>query len=184
MPEVVMNKDTVYPYILTTAIVITSAVLISLKSYDAKSGEIDTQAENEAIEAHVAKLDKINYLPSLLPLIIENSDVVELDQQQIDTLIAWRTENREKVLASMNAIVKKRVALKQAALSPDNSAESLVELQNDIFRLQRDVLNYKLSCRDLVIDTFNQNNWEGFYMVLASEGYAVDMPQLQVAESM
>ena len=40
-------------------------------------------------------------------------------------------------------------------------------MQNEIFRLQRQMLNYKLSCRDLVINTFNTANWEEFFLVLA-----------------
>jgi len=30
------------------------------------------------------------------------------------------------------------------------------------------MLNYKLSCRDLVINTFNSTNWEDFFLVLAN----------------
>lgn len=43
-------------------------------------------------------------------------------------------------------------------------------------------MEYKLSCRELVIDTFDRNNWDGFYFVLAEMGMDVSLPELYVAQ--
>lgn len=176
-----MIKETAYPFIIIAIIIITTAVVLTQRLDYVNSSKLYQQDLDEQAEVYLAKLDKINYLPSLLPVILNNSDIIELDQKQIDTLTSWRTENREKVIATMNQIVKKRAELKRVALSPGTSAHKLVALQDDIFKLQRDVMNYKLSCRDLVIKTLNADNWDGLYMVLADEGYAFDLPQTQVA---
>jgi len=126
---------------------------------------------------YIEKLDKINFLPSLLPVIIENSDIIELSDEQLDRLLEWRSKNRDEVIATMNEIARKRVKIKEAALSPDISSARLIQMQNDVFRLQREVLEYKLSCRDLVINTFNRNNWEGFFMVLADKEMGITIPE-------
>ena len=130
----------------------------------------------------VEKLYKINFLPSLLPVIIENSDVIELTDEQLHTLLEWRKINREDVIATMNEVARKRVEIKEAALSPGISSARLIQMQNDVFRLQREILEYKLSCRDLVIDTFTQHNWEGFFLVLAEEEMGVTIPELYISK--
>ena len=136
----------------------------------------DDENEHLEIETYVSKLDKINYLPSLLPVIMENSDVIELSDEQMETLLAWRESNRLDIISAMNDVVKKRIAIKEAALSPDVSSARLIQMQNEAFRVQREILEYKLSCRDLVVDTFNRENWEGFYFVLAEQGMGIELP--------
>jgi hypothetical protein len=142
----------------------------------------DDENEQLEIETYVSKLDKINYLPSLLPVIIENSDVIELSDEQMETLLAWRESNRLDVINAMNDVVQKRVAIKEAALSPDISSARLIQMQNDAFRVQREILEYKLSCRDLVIDTFNRENWEGLYLVLAEQGMGIELPDTYLSK--
>lgn len=153
----------------------TFIILISVTS----SAVAATNNDEINIDRHknLEKLDKINFLPSLLPVILENSDVIELSDKQVDTLLEWRKINREDVIAAMNEIARKRVQIKEAALSPDIPSARLIQMQNEVFRLQRVVLEYKLSCRDLVISTFNKNNWEGFYLVLAEHEMGVTLPE-------
>lgn len=143
----------------------------------------ETESHERKIEKYqyIEKLDKINFLPSLLPVIIENSDVIELTDKQLEVLLKWRDKNRETVIATQNEIARKLVEIKAAALSPDTSSARLIQMQNDVFRLQREVLEYKLSCRDLVINTFNKNNWEGFFLVLADKEMGVTLPELYIS---
>ena len=129
----------------------------------------DLSDSDRLLEKHAEKLDKINYLPALLPVILDNRDVIELTEIQVNTLLTWRENNREDVIAVMNEIVHKRVEIKKAALSPEVTASTLMKMQSDVFSLQRKVLESKLSCRDLVINTFDRNNWDGFYFVLAEQ---------------
>jgi hypothetical protein len=135
-------------------------------------------AEQQAlkIESSIEKLDRINYLPNLLPVILKNRDFIGLTDEQVTLLEEWRSTNREAMLARMQEIASKRIEIKQAALSPTVSAARLQQMQNDIFRLQREILEYKLSCRDHVVRTFNEENWDSFFMVLADEGMGVQLP--------
>lgn len=142
----------------------------------------DLSDSDRLLEQHAEKLDKINYLPALLPVILDNRDVIELTDDQFNTLLTWREINREDVIAVMNEIVRKRVEIKKAALSPEVTASTLMKMQSDVFSLQRKVLEYKLSCRDLVINTFDRNNWDGFYFVLAEQGMDVPLPELYMAQ--
>ena len=128
------------------------------------------------ISSSIEKLDKINYLPNLLPVILNNKDFIGLTEEQIGKLEDWRRENRQPMLAAMKQAAVKRVEIKQAALSPTISSARLQQMQNDIFRLQRQILEYKLSCRDNVVRTFNDENWTSFFMVLADEDIGVSVP--------
>ena len=156
----------------------TFIILISVSS--SAFAATDSDEINIVHHQYIGKLDKINFLPSLLPVILENSDVIELSDKQVETLLEWRKVNREDVIATMNEIARKRIEIKQAALSPDISSARLIQMQNEVFRLQRIVLEFKLSCRDLVISTFNKDNWEGFYLVLAENGMGVTLPEQYV----
>lgn len=132
--------------------------------------------EKPDFHSSIEKLDRINYLPALLPVIFRHSEFIGLTEDQLETLEHWRTENRQPMLHAMEQIAHKRIEIKQAALSPSVSSGRLQQMQNEIFRLQREVLDYKLSCRDHVLQTFNEENWISFYMVLADEDIGVPVP--------
>jgi hypothetical protein len=131
---------------------------------------------NANIESSIEQLDKITHLPNLLPVILENRDFIGLTEEQVAELDNWRNENREPMLAAMKEIARKRVAIRQAAISPTVSSARLQQMQNEIFRLQREVLQYKLSCRDHIVRTFNDENWTSFFMVLADKDIGVSLP--------
>lgn len=131
---------------------------------------------------YIEKLDKINFLPSMLPVIIENSDIIELTDKQMRALLEWRKNNRQGAIETMNEIMRKRLEIKEAAFSPNVSSAKLIVMQNDVFRLQRELFEYKLSCRDLVINTFNRNNWEDFFLVLADKEMGVTLPDLYISK--
>jgi len=69
----------------------------------------------------------------------------------------------------------------EAALNPNVSAARIEQMQSEIFRLQRKVLDYKLSCRELVIHTLDNDNWDGFMLVLAEKNIAVPLPTVTTA---
>ena len=154
--------------LLTTILLFTSQ--LSFAGSTVNQGTLD-------IDLSIEKLDNINYLPSLLPVIIRHKDFIGLTDEQLGKLEGWRKQNREPMLAAMKEAALKRVEIKQAALSPTVSSARLQQMQNDIFRLQREILEYKLSCRDHVVQTFNNENWDSFFMVLAEEDIGVSIPE-------
>ena len=113
----------------------------------------------------------------MLPIIIENRDFIGLTDEQVDALKQWRANNLKPMLATMEEIARKRIELMEHALAPNVSAARLQQMQNHIFRLQREVLDYKLSCREHVVKTFTDENWNSFYMVLADKEIGVSMPE-------
>jgi hypothetical protein len=124
----------------------------------------------------IQKLDKVNYLPNLLPMIIDNQEYIGLTQEQVDSLDEWQKTYTAPMVGVMQKIVSKRIEIKQAAFSPTVSSSRLIQMQNEIFRLQREVIEYKLSCREQIIRTFNDENWINFFIVLAEEGMAITVP--------
>ena len=154
--------------LLTTILLFTSQLSFAGSTVNQGAQDIDSS---------IKKLDNINYLPSLLPVIIRHKDFIGLTDEQLGKLERWRKQNREPMLAAMKEAALKRVEIKQAALSPTVSSARLQQMQNDIFRLQREILEYKLSCRDHVVQTFNNENWDSFFMVLAEEDIGVSIPE-------
>ncbi|RKZ90515.1 MAG: hypothetical protein DRQ40_10915 [Gammaproteobacteria bacterium] len=161
-----------------------SALLVSFITLILTTGTTTAELSNneQYPEQYIEKLDKISYLPRLLPVIIENSDVIELTNKQLNSLLAWRKTNGKNLITAMNEIAHRRIEIKEAALSPNVSSARLIQMQNNVFRLQREMLEYKLSCRELVINTFNRNNWEGFFLVLADKQIGVTLPEIYISK--
>lgn len=140
------------------------------------NAEPTVEQKRHDLDHAIKKLDKINFLPNLLPIIIDNRDFIGLRQEQVDDLEQWRKTNRAPMLSAMHRIAEKRIEMKQAALSPTVSSSRLIQMQNEIFRLQREVIEHKLSCREKIIQTFNDENWISFFMVLADEDVGITVP--------
>ena len=156
-----------------------SKLLLSLLAFSLATvtfADSTSEQLNADIESSIEKLDEINHLPNLLPVILENRDFIGLSEKQAAELDNWRQENREPMLAAMKEIAHKRVEIRQAAISPTVSSARLQQMQNEIFRLQREVLNYKLSCRDHIVKTFSHENWISFFRVLADKDIGVSLP--------
>ncbi len=124
-------------------------------------------------QQQLERLDKVNFHPNLLPLILKNRDYLELSPEQVTAFKKWRKNNAKPMFAAMNEIIRKRIEFREAALSPDTSAQDLRKMQEDIFALHKKVLDYKLSCRENIVNTFSEQNWDDFFVVLAEEGYAI-----------
>ena len=128
---------------------------------------------NHQYEQQLQQLDKVNFHPNLLPLILKHRDYLELTPPQIDAFISWRKTNAKAMFATMNEIIRKRIEFREAALSPGVSGSELRQKQQEIFELHQKVLNYKLSCRENIHNTFTEQNWDDFFVVLAEEGYPI-----------
>ncbi len=134
--------------------------------------------QEDRLYENAQKLDKISFLPNMLPIIIENKDFIGLTEDQVATLKEWRTNNLKPMLATMEEIARKRIEIMEHALAPNVSSARLQQMQNSIFRLQREVLNYRLSCREHVVETFTEENWISFYMVLADKEIGISIPEV------
>jgi hypothetical protein len=115
----------------------------------------------------VVLLEDSGLMPTLLPVIIRNRDLLELTAEQINAFRAWRKKNYTHMVNVMNEIIEKSVQFRVAALSPHVSSDHLYVLQSDIQELQRQLLKIKLSCRELVTASFTDEQWDNFAFVVA-----------------
>jgi len=124
------------------------------------------QVTEEEIEGKLARLDKISYHPSLLPILFKNRDYLELTPEQVKLFRDWRKDNFKPMFSKMKEIVQGRAEFIEASLNPDTTREALLERQKWLFKLQEEVLAYKLSCRENITGTFTSEQWENLYFLL------------------
>ena len=139
----------------------------------------DVQEELDVIDWGRAKeqmkmLSQMGYHPFLMPLIMENRDAIGLNNEQVRVFRDWRNKNRVPLLHAMNRILQERVAFQRISLNPKTSEEVLRAKQEEIFKLHKKVLEYQLSCRRNILDTFTEEQWDEFRFVLTENGYALD----------
>ncbi|MCG6937452.1 MAG: hypothetical protein LJE83_04685 [Gammaproteobacteria bacterium] len=125
----------------------------------------------------IQKLENSNSLPKLLPIIIDNKDFIGLTQTQVDELVEWQKTNKAAMVTAIRNIANKRNEMNQAALSAGVSSSRLIQMQKEIIRIQREITEYKLSCREHILRTFNDGNWINFFMVMADEDIGIMVPQ-------
>lgn len=121
----------------------------------------------DEIDARLSRLDKISYHPSLLPIILKNSDYLGLTPEQLGLFRQWRKENFKPMFRMMAEIVEGRAEFIEASLDPGVGREELVARQKRLFKLQEDVLEYKLLCRQNITSTFTAEQWDNLYFLLS-----------------
>jgi hypothetical protein len=119
-------------------------------------------------------LSQMGYHPFLMPLIMENRDAIGLSNEQVKVFRDWRNKYRVPLIHTMNRIIQERVAFQRIALNPRTREEVLRAKQQEIFRLHKKVLEYQLSCRRSILDTFTDEQWEEFQFILSEHGYDLD----------
>ena len=115
----------------------------------------------------VVLLESSGLLPTLLPVIMRNQDMLELTDEQINAFRAWRKKNYTHMVNVMNEIIEKSVQFRVAPLSPEITSDHLYVIQSEIQDLQRELLKIKLSCRELVTTSFTDEQWVNFAFVVA-----------------
>lgn len=127
----------------------------------------------EVMEQQLERLNKVNYHPNLLPIILGNADFIGLTDDQVAQFRKWGKAHFKPMVAVMNDIIRKRNEFQEFALSPSASPQALRDKQEEIFKLHRKLLEYKLSCRQNIVRTFTAQNWEGFMIVLGEKGFPI-----------
>jgi hypothetical protein len=125
-----------------------------------------TDSQWETVRDRVGLLDKIAYLPSLLPVIMKHRDTLELTDEQIAAFREWRKLHYQEMVDLMNDIIQRRFMLSKASLKVDLSSDEILAEQQEIFRLQERLLQVRLSCRNLIVETFSPDQWENMAFIL------------------
>ena len=170
--EISYTRWSVWPFLAFLAM---SAFLLA----PAISAEESGSSELELIDWGKAKkqmdmLSQMGYHPFLMPLIMQNRDAIGLSNEQVKVFRDWRNKYRVPLIHTMNRIIQERVAFNRISLNPRTSEEVLRAKQQEIFKLHKKVLEYQLSCRRNILDTFTDEQWEEFEFVLTENGYDLD----------
>jgi hypothetical protein len=128
----------------------------------------------DLVHNRMKSLSTAGYHPFLMPLIMANSDFIELTDEQLEVFKKWRSKNRVKILHLMDKIIYERNQFHKLSLQKDTREEVLKAKQEKIFKLHQKVLKYQLSCRREILDNFTEQQWENFNFVLSSNGYVID----------
>jgi hypothetical protein len=115
----------------------------------------------------VVLLENSGLMPTLLPVIMRNQDTLQLSDEQLDLFRTWRKKNYTNMVNIMNEIIEKMFEFRVESLSPDVTADQLLAFQSEIQELQRQLLKIKLSCREIIMTTFTDEQWENFAFVVA-----------------
>jgi len=84
----------------------------------------------------------------------------------------------------MNKIIEDKVQFRIESLSPSITSERLLTYQSEIQELQRQLLKIKLSCREQVMTTFTDEQWDNFaFIVSDNPKLASLMPQVKTVYS-
>ena len=128
-----------------------------------------TQADSGDIDKKLELLDRISYHPSLLPIIMQNKDFLELTPDQLKRLTEWRKKNVPAMLEKMQEVAKGRIDFVERSLDPKTSEAELKHEQHQLFKLQEEVLAYKLSCRHNILKTFTPKQWDALQLIMAGQ---------------
>ena len=140
---------------LYAGILFHAGILCASESSD--GGEFDRQ---------FSLLDRISYTPSLLPVVMQNVDYLELTPDQVRRLRDWRNENAPALLKKISEVAQSRIEFADLSLDPHSTKQQLVQQQQRLFKLQEQVLVYKLSCRQNILETFTPKQWDSLQFLL------------------
>jgi len=126
-----------------------------------------TDDDWKEVSKEVNLLEPSGLMPMLMPTIMLNRDALQLTDEQVKTIRAWRKNNYTHMVNVMNQVIEKMVQFRIDSLSPDVTNEQLLASQSEIQDLQRQLLKIKLSCRELIVTTFTDEQWENFAFVVA-----------------
>jgi hypothetical protein len=133
----------------------------------------------DEVKEKVELLEPAGLMPTLLPVIMSNRDTLQLTDEQVDAFRAWRKKNYTNMVNIMNEIIEKMVDFRVQSLSPSITGDQLLAFQSDIQQLQVKLLKIKLSCRELIMTTFTDEQWDNFAFIVADNPKLASlMPQI------
>ena len=100
---------------------------------------------------------------------MQNRDFLELTPDQMKKLTDWRKKNAPAMLEKMEQVAKGRIDFVERSLDPKTSEAELVREQHHLFKLQEEVLAYKLSCRQNILKTFTPKQWDALQLIMADQ---------------
>ena len=115
----------------------------------------------------VVLLEDSGLMPMLLPIIMGNRDALQLTDEQVNLFRSWRKKNYTNMVNLMNKIIEEKVQFRIESLSPSITSDRLLAFQSEIQELQRQLLKIKLSCREQLMTTFTDEQWDNFAFIVS-----------------
>ena len=138
----------------------------------------------DEVKEKVELLEPAGLMPTLLPVILSNRDALQLTDKQVSAFRTWRKKNYTNMVHLMNEIIEKMVEFRVQSLSPSITGDQLLAFQSDIQELQVQLLKIKLSCRELIMTTFTDEQWDNFAFIISDNPKLASlMTQMNVKES-
>ena len=135
--------------------------------------------EWKEVMGKVVLLEDSGLMPMLLPIIMGNRDALQLTDEQVNLFRSWRKKNYTNMVNLMNKIIEEKVQFRIESLSPRITSDRLLAFQSEIQELQRQLLKIKLSCRENLMTTFTDEQWDNFaFIVSDNPKLASLMPQV------
>jgi hypothetical protein len=135
--------------------------------------------EWKEVMGKVVLLEDSGLMPMLLPIIMGNRDALQLTDEQVNLFRSWRKRNYTNMVNLMNKIIEEKVQFRIESLSPRITSDHLLAFQSEIQELQRQLLKIKLSCRENLMTTFTDEQWDNFaFIVSDNPKLASLMPQV------
>lgn len=154
---------------MTTRLVITVIIwILTSTSVIAKHNSEHPLSNDDwkEVMGKISLLDDSVLMPSLLPIIMTNSDLLQLTDEQIEMFRNWRKTNYVNMVNIMNEIIHMKVEFGIETLSSSVQDHHLIEFQNKIHHLQKGLLIIRLSCRKMIMETFTDEQWENFDFIV------------------
>ena len=136
------------------------------------------------VKEKVELLESAGLMPTLLPVILSNRDALQLSDKQVSAFRAWRKKNYTNMVNIMNEIIEKKVEFRVESLSPSVTGDRLLALQAELQQLQIQLLKIKLTCRELIMSTFTDEQWDNFAFIISDNPKLASlMTQMNVKDS-
>lgn len=136
----------------------------------APSATLANTDDSNELEREMNRLDKINFHPTILPLVLRNADAIGLTDTQRRQIEEWRRTVAPKMIVLMEDIMQARLRFQKNSLNPEYTGDQLLAEQESILTMHQELLRKKLECRRLITESFNETQWENLYFALAAEG--------------
>ena len=147
-------------------IIVITTVTFSAAASDLSQPQPLSDTEWDKVRSRVVLLDRVSYIPSLLPVIMKHREALGLSDEQKAAFRSWRKKNYQRMINIMNDVVTRRIELSKAALDPTVTSNELIRQQQEILQLQQELLVVRLSCRKLMVETFSTEQWSSFAFIL------------------
>jgi hypothetical protein len=148
------------------AVVFLLCAFLTVRATDLSQTAPLSDLQWDGVHAQVSLLDKVAYLPSILPVIMKHRDAIGLTDEQTNAFRLWRKENYQQMVDLMNEIIQHRIDLSRASLNARATNEQILGIQWEIFDLQARLLQIRLSCRQIVTTTFSAEQWNNLGFIL------------------